>query len=102
MVFSWFSGKSRVESVVWSTVYWTELVIIYRCKEKMKVVLTLKKVERRSHMFIILFILFIGIPLLKEEMENQSYREVCRRRGDKTYWSTDGLRYTGSNQKVYK
>lgn len=53
-------------------------------------------------MFIILFVLFIGIPLLKEEMENQSYREQCRRRGDKTYWSTDGLRYTGSNQKVYK
>lgn len=53
-------------------------------------------------MFIILFILFIGIPLLKEEMENQSYRESCRRRGDKTYWSTDGLRYTSTNQKVYK
>lgn len=53
-------------------------------------------------MFIILFILIIGIPLLKEEIENQNYREACRRRGDKTYWSTDGLRYTGSNQKVYK
>lgn len=53
-------------------------------------------------MFIILFILFIGIPLIKEEMENQSYRESCRRRGDKTYWSTDGLRYTYTNQKVYK
>lgn len=49
----------------------------------------------------ILFILFIGIPLLKEEMGNQSYRESCRRRGDKTYWSTDGLRYIGSNQIVY-
>jgi hypothetical protein len=32
-------------------------------------------------MFIILFVLFIGIPLLKEEMENQSYRNECRRRG---------------------
>ena len=53
-------------------------------------------------MFIILFIIFIGIPLIKEEMENQSYRESCRRRGDKTYWSTDGLRYTSNNQKVYK
>lgn len=53
-------------------------------------------------MFIILFILFIGIPLLKEEMENQAYRDECRRRGDKTYWSTDGLRYTDTNQKVYK
>ena len=61
-----------------------------------------KKVGRRSLMFIILFILIIGIPLLKEEIENQNYREACRRRGDKTYWSTDGLRYTGSNQKVYK
>lgn len=28
---------------VWSTVYWTELVIIYRCKEKMKVVFDLEK-----------------------------------------------------------
>ena len=53
-------------------------------------------------MFSILFILFIGIPLIKEEMENQNYREQCRRRGDKTYWSTDGLRYTDTNQKVYK
>ena len=40
-------------------------------------------------MFIILFIIFIGIPLIKEEMENQSYREECRRRGWDTYWSTD-------------
>ena len=53
-------------------------------------------------MFILLFILFIGISLLKEEMENQSYREECKRRGYQTYWSTDGLRYTGNNQKVYK
>ena len=53
-------------------------------------------------MFIILFILFIGIPLIKEGMENQAYREFCKRRGDKTYWSTDGLRYTSNNQKVYK
>lgn len=53
-------------------------------------------------MFILLFIIFIGIPLIKEEMENQNYREQCRRRGDSTYWSTDGLRYTNDNRKVYK
>ena len=53
-------------------------------------------------MFIILFIIFIGIPLIKEEMENQSYREECRRRGWDTYWSTDGLRRTSDNKKVYK
>ena len=52
--------------------------------------------------FIIGFIFVWVIPLLKEEMENQSYREQCRRSGDKTYWSTDGLRYTDTNQKVYK
>lgn len=51
-------------------------------------------------MFIILFILFICIPLIKEEMENAKYREQCRQRGDKTYWSTDGLRYTDTNKKV--
>lgn len=60
------------------------------------------KERKLIQMFIILFILFIGIPLIKEEMENQSYRESCRRRGDKTYWSTDGLRHTDTNQKVYK
>lgn len=38
-------------------------------------------------MFIILFILFIGIPLLKESIENQSYREECRRRGYDTYYA---------------
>lgn len=53
-------------------------------------------------MFIILFILIIGIPLLKESIENQQYRERCRRRGDKTYWSNDGLRYTSTDKKVYK
>lgn len=53
-------------------------------------------------MFILLFILVWVIPLMKEEIENPNYREQCRRRGDKTYWSTDGLRYTGNNQKVYK
>lgn len=53
-------------------------------------------------MWILLFILFIGIPLIKEEIENQSYREECRRRGYKTYWSTDGERYTDSNKKVHK
>ena len=53
-------------------------------------------------MFIILFILFIGIPLIKEEIENQAYREECRRRGRETYWSTDGLRRVDNNKKVYK
>ena len=53
-------------------------------------------------MFIILFILFIGIPLIKEELENQSYRNECIKRGYDTYWSTDGLRYTKDNKKVYK
>lgn len=50
-------------------------------------------------MFIILFILIIGIPLIKEEIGNQQYREERRRSGDKTYWSTDGLRYTDTNKK---
>ena len=53
-------------------------------------------------MIYILFIIFIVIPLIKEEVENQNYREQCRRRGDKTYWSTTGLRYTSNNEKVYK
>lgn len=53
-------------------------------------------------MFILLFILVWLIPLMKEEMENQNYREQCRQGGEKTYWSTDGLRYTSNNQKVYK
>lgn len=37
-----------------------------------------------------------------DKIENQNYRDACRRRGDKTYWSTDGLRYTSNNTKVYK
>lgn len=51
---------------------------------------------------IIGFIFVWVIPLLKEEAENQSYRQDCLRRGEKIYWSTDGLRYTDTNQKVYK
>ena len=53
-------------------------------------------------MWIVLFIIFIGIPLIKEEIENQSYRDECRRRGYDTYWSTDGLRRVSDNKKVYK
>ena len=53
-------------------------------------------------MWILLFILFIGIPLIKEKIENQNYREQCKRKGQDTYWSTDGLRYTDDNKKVYK
>lgn len=53
-------------------------------------------------MFIVLFILIFGIPLLKEAFSNQQYRDECRRRGDKTYWSNTGLRYTDTNEKVYK
>ena len=53
-------------------------------------------------MWILLFILFIGIPLIKEEIENQNYRAQCRRRGCDTYWSTDGLRRVSDNKKVYK
>ena len=60
------------------------------------------KERKLIQMFIILFILFIGIPLIKEAMENQAYREECRRRGWDTYWSTDGLRRTSDNKKVYK
>ena len=78
-------------------------MLIFRCKQEMSSGLDLEiGVERMKLMFIILFILFIGIPLLKESIENQSYREECRRRGYDTYWSTDGLRYTSTNQKVYK
>ena len=53
-------------------------------------------------MFIFLFIIVWVIPLLIESIDNQNYREECRRRGDQTYWSTDGLRYTSDNKKVYK
>ena len=45
------------------------------------------------------FILVWGIPLLKESIENEQYRQECLRRGEKTYWSNDGLRYTDTNTK---
>ena len=76
------------EAVFKSPLNWTQIMIQLNQTKERKLI----------QMFIILFI----IPLIKEEMENQSYRESCRRRGDKTYWSTDGLRYTDTNQKVYK
>ena len=42
-VFSWILGEFKVDLDAWSTVYWTEPMIIYRCKEKMKVVFDLEK-----------------------------------------------------------
>ena len=83
------------QSDVWKTV-WEVAFIVQNIGGNMN-----KESETRN-MFILLFILVWVIPLMKEEAENQNYREQCRRRGDKTYWSTDGLRYTNSNQKVYK
>lgn len=69
---------------------------------KEKLYSTIKEKWRLIVMFIILFILIIGIPLIKESIENQNYRDECKRRGDKTYWSNTGLRYTDTNEKVYK
>lgn len=51
-------------------------------------------------MVYILFIIFVLIPLFKENRENEQYRQMCKNRGDKTYWSNDGLRYTDTNKKV--
>ena len=62
----------------------------------------LEKEIKIMPIFCILAIFVFGIPLLKEQIENQNYREQCRRRGDKTYWSVDGLRYTDTDKKVYK
>lgn len=46
-------------------------------------------------MFIILFIFIIGIPLIKEWVENENYRKQCHDRGMDTYWANDGTyRYT--------
>lgn len=51
-------------------------------------------------MFIILFILFIGIPLIKEWIENENYRQQCHNRGMDTYWANDGTyRYTDTNKR---
>ena len=52
-------------------------------------------------MWIILFIIFIGIPIMKELIEDASYREECRRRGWDTYIDVGGTwRYTDTNKKV--
>lgn len=54
-------------------------------------------------MFIVLFIIFIGILIIKELIDDASYREKCRKRGYKTYIDVGGtLRYTSDNRKVYK
>ena len=53
-------------------------------------------------LFIIGFIFVWVLPLLKESVENQIYRMECLNRGEETYWSNDGLRYTSTDRKVYK
>lgn len=83
-----------------SPFYSTHTVLILRCKQETTNCMDLEKeVERKNHMFIILFILVFGIPLLKEAMEDAQYREECRRRGYDTYWSKTGCRYTSDNRK---
>lgn len=51
-------------------------------------------------MYIFLFILIWLIPMLKEWLEDVQYRDECARKGQETYWSHTGQRYTNSNQKV--
>ena len=80
--------------------YSTHAMIIFRCKEETTNCSYLEKeVERMKFMYIILFILVFGIPLLKEAMEDAQYREECRRKGYDTYWSKTGCRYTSDNRK---
>ena len=86
----------------WSPFYRTETMIFFTCKEKLTVVFDLGKGGKAVAYVYYLICFFVGIPLLKDGMENQSYREDCRRKGYATYWSTDGLRYTSTNRKVYK
>lgn len=50
-------------------------------------------------MFIVLFIFIIGIPLIKESIENQNYRDECRRRGEKT--RTQNLKHAQSSKIKY-
>lgn len=53
-----------------------------------------------ANMFIILFIFIIGIPLIKEWVENENYRKQCHDRGMETYWANDGTyRYTDTNKR---
>ena len=51
-------------------------------------------------MYIFLFILIWLIPIIKECLEDAQYRDECARKGQKTYWSHTGQRYTSNNQKV--
>ena len=107
--------SSAYSTFIWS-LFWslfsisqTQVLFIgqqrsYYLNNKRKInLIDMKKGEKSMGVICIIGFLFVWvIPLLKEEAENQSYREACRRAGDKTYWSTDGLRYTSNNQKVYK
>ena len=51
-------------------------------------------------MAIILFIFIVLVPVIKEDWENEKYRQECLRKGQKTYWSNTGIRYTSDNKKV--
>lgn len=51
-------------------------------------------------MYIFLFILIWLIPMMKEAIEDAQYRDYKASKGDKTYWSHTGQRYTSNNQKV--
>ena len=73
-----------------SPLYTTLDLMIFRCKKETTNCSDLEKeVERMKFMYIILFILVFGIPLLKEAMEDAQYREECRRKGYNTYWSNE-------------
>ena len=49
---------------------------------------------------LIAFFFVWGIPMMKEWLEDVQYRDECARKGQETYWSHTGQRYTSNNQKV--
>ena len=50
-------------------------------------------------MFILLFIIFIGIPIMKELLEDSQMRDEAKRKGYNTYVANNGgLKYVDSNK----
>lgn len=80
-------------------------MIIYRCKERMKVVFNLEKGGKAVHMGGVCLIIVI-IAWLVDAVKNaqcDSYsRNSAIQKGYKYYSSSSGLRYTNTGEKVYK
>lgn len=81
-------GSNYVFSIIrfgsegWCTVYWTESVIIYRCKEKKKVVFDLEKGGKSvTYVYYTIYFIYWNPSFKRRDRKSELQRILQKKRG---------------------